>query len=69
MSEFLLPRTPAAQGLPLTFSRFFCHPQDIGLLSPAAAVYPLIVHSAIHSLGTTRLEEGAGAGLGERPIF
>jgi hypothetical protein len=27
VSEFLLPAQRAAQGFPLTFSRFFCHPQ------------------------------------------
>ena len=39
--EFLLPTAPAAQGLSVICSRFFCRPQDIRRLSPVHGSFPL----------------------------
>ncbi len=39
--EFLLPTAPAAQGLSVISSRFFCRPQDICRLSPVHSSFPL----------------------------
>jgi hypothetical protein len=41
VNEFLLPGRGRAQGLPLTFSRFFCHPQDTDCCPPKL----LFIHS------------------------
>lgn len=52
--EFLLLPDRAAQGLPDIFSRFFRTSTERRLLSPAASVFPPLIHSAIHNLINTR---------------